>query len=147
MNPFRVNRVLIVFQTLSLETLDVQDGSGSCAELCSWCRQEVPFCFLPSKMFPRARFSEEPSQAGFPEFNSPRCSSLGLSGLAPWSKSPSPSKVKQREAKQRQAKHKTKQSKEAKQSKQKQSKEKHRKAKNILFLLFGVHNSLNSSSW
>jgi len=100
-------------------------------------------------MFPRARFSEEPSQAGFPEFNSPRCSSLGLSGLAPWPKSQIQAKneAKKSKAKQRQAKHKTKQSKEAKQSKQKQSKEKHRKAKNILFLLFGVHNSLNSSSW
>jgi hypothetical protein len=92
MNPFRVNRVLFVFQTLSLETLDVQDGSGSCAEVCSRCHQSVPFCFLPPKMFPRARFSEEPSQAGFPEFNSPRCSSLGLSGLAPLPKSPNPSK-------------------------------------------------------
>jgi hypothetical protein len=122
MNPFRVNRVFFVFQTLSLETLDVQDGSGSCAEVCSRCHQSVPFCFLPPKMFPRARFSEEPSQAGFPEFNSPRCSSLGLSGLAPGlnPQIQAKNKAKKSKAKQRQAKHKTKQRK-PKQSKAQKS--------------------------
>jgi hypothetical protein len=107
------------------------------------------FVFCLQKCFPGPGSPRNPPRPGSP--------SSALPGAVPWASPAWPpglnrqihakNKAKKSKAKQRQAKHKTKQRK-PKQNKQKQSKAQKSIAKQrTSFLWFGVHNSLNSSSW